>query len=248
MGPYDFAVEKVKEAGNILLAARERGVEVGIKGGNVRDIVTSADREVNDFLLSSIRAAFPTHRIYSEEGGDITEGAEEQWVVDPIDGSANFSRGIPHYAICLGLVVNEVPLCGAVYNPVTSELFSFKKGEGAWLNGNPLYVSRETELKNAHVFFHAGRNPEMREWGGRSYERLLQSVNKTKNFSAISLDICFVAAGRLEANIYGALASTLELAPALGILTEAGGVYTVGEKIYMANSEQMLRALHQLLD
>ncbi|MFA6503281.1 MAG: inositol monophosphatase family protein [Candidatus Paceibacterota bacterium] len=257
MEPYDFAVQQVVAAGELLLRARDNGFETMMKGGNPRDIVTSVDHEVNDFLISAIKSAFPTHRIYSEEGGGLEEGGDEEWVIDPIDGSANFSRGIPHFAVCLGLLKDGVPVVGAVYNPVTKELFSFKKGSGAFLNGKAITVSKVTDLKEASVFLHAGRNPTLWDWGGASYTKLLGAAKKTLNYGGSALDACFVAAGRIEANVYGRL-STMDIASAIGILLEAGGrvVGTDGtpvtlsktpQTVFMTNTESMERVLRELL-
>ena len=126
------------------------------------------------------------------------------------------------------------------------------------MNGKPIRVSGVTNLSDAHVFFHAGRKPEVRDWGGESYRRLLGSARKTSNFGGSALDTCFVAAGRIEANVYGTL-STLDIAAALGILTEAGGVYcgadgeavdlsSSPQRVYMANSESMLTEVRTLLE
>ena len=255
MEPYDFILEKVKKAGELLLRLREEKFEVSIKDANSRDIVTSVDKAVSEFLVSEIKKAFPTDGIYSEEGGGVEQASERRWVIDPIDGTANFSRNIPHFAICVGLP----NVASAVYNPVTNELFSFKKGVGAFLNSKPIQVSTITELSKAHVFLHAGRHEDMWVWGGEAYKKLLANVNKTKNFSGSALDICFVAAGRIEANIYGTLTNTLDLSPALGILAEAGGVASdekgtalaagvSSQKLYTANNKAMLEALRTLLE
>lgn len=257
MDTYEFIVAKAKEAGDILLVARDAGFETNTKKGDARDIVTSVDIAVNDFLKKEITAAFPGDSIYSEEGGAATESAR-LWIIDPIDGSANFSRGIPHFAICVGVMEGGVPVAGAVFNPVTRELFSFKKGGGAFVNGKSIRVSAITDLKEAQIFLHAGRKPEVWQWGGTSYSKLLEAARKTTNLASSSLDTCFVAAGRAQGNIYGTL-STLDIAPALGILYEAGGVASndKGEalvyseepqRIYMANNQQMLLQLRHLLE
>ena len=259
MEPYDFILDAVQKAGDILLRSRDRGFEVAQKGDDPRDIVTSVDTEINEFLIGILKKEFPNDSIYSEEGGTVEGRSAKTWVIDPIDGSANFSRAIPHYAVCLGSLERDTPIMGAVYNPITKELFSFKKGEGAYLNGAPIRVSAITDPSKAHVFLHAGRKPEMWGWGGEAYTRLLRQVNKTKNFSGSALDACFVAAGRIEANIYGTLTNIIDLSPALGILLEAGGVLsdekgdpissTVSvKKLYMANNREILDAIRTLLE
>lgn len=258
MDPYDFALKIAKDAGALLLAAREHGFKTSFKGADTRDVVTSVDFEVNNFLTQQITAAFPEHAIYSEEGGGVSASSHVLWVLDPIDGSANFSRGIPHFAVSIGLLDRGTPILGAVYNPVAGELFSFQKGRGARLNGVPIRVALQTDLSKAHVFFHAGRGSELRDWGGASYRCLLERAHKTSNFSCVSLDTCFVAAGRVEASVYGFLLSTLDCAPALGMLREAGGVVEDEEKqdvpragssqkIIMANNAEMLKAVRRAL-
>lgn len=257
MEPYDFMVRKVVEAGEMLLRARDAGFETMMKGGNPRDIVTSADNEINEFLISEIKKEFPSHRIYSEEGAGVVAGDDEQWAIDPIDGSSNFSRDIPHYAICMALLRGGVPQAGAVYNPMTRELFSFKKGGGAFLNGKPIHVSKETELKKSVVLLRAGRNPDSWEWGGASYTKLLKAASKSGNYGGSALDACYVASGRVEANVYGNL-TTMDIAGAIGILLEAGGrvVNDKGEpitfsvepqKVVMTNNEAIETALLKLL-
>lgn len=256
MSAYDFIVATVREAGEVLKKARDKGFQTSAKGGDPRDIITSVDLAVNEHIIKKIKETYPQDVLYSEEGGGVESGARI-WVIDPIDGSANFSRGIPHYAICIGLLEHGVPIAGAVYNPVTDELFSFKKDGGAFLNGKPISVSAIDTLKDAAVFFRAGREPELWNWGGSSYTKLLSHANKTFNYGGSALDACFVAAGRIEANIYGRL-TTMDIASAIGILLEAGG-QVVNEKgepiefstepqtIVMANTKEIKQALLTLL-
>lgn len=238
MIPYDFVLATVREAGGLLLKLRDEGFTATHKGENSRNIVTSVDIAVNEFIIGKIRATFPDDAIYSEEGGGLDAGANT-WAVDPIDGSSNFARGIPHYAVCIAHLAGGVPTVGAVYNPVTDELFSFKKDGGAFLNGKPISVSKILDLKEASVFLHAGRKPEFWDWGGASYTRLLASAKKTLNYGGSALDACFVACGRIEANIYGRL-STMDIASAIGILLEAGGriVNDKGEPIAYSTEPQ----------
>lgn len=258
MSDYDFILDTTQAAGELLLQKRDEGFETTIKHGDPQDIVTSVDRAVNTFIVDKIRAAFPDDSIYSEEGEGIERRNTREWTIDPIDGSANFSRNVPHFAVCLGLLEDSVPVAGAIYNPVTRELFSFKKGMGAFFNGKPVHVSERTELKDAMIFLRAGRGAENVDWGGESYRRLLLTANKTSGFGSSALDVCFVAAGRIEACVYGTL-NTLDIAAAFGLLKEAGGVLSTrtGEepaltpdkqRLYIANNQQMLEHVRSLLE
>jgi myo-inositol-1(or 4)-monophosphatase len=259
MDPLEFMQKKVVEAGEKLLAAREGVIEVSSKGENPRDVVTNTDLEINEFLVGEIKKNFPDHSIYSEEGSNKAVESEYLWTIDPIDGSSNFSRGIPHFAVCLGLLKDNEAVAGAVYNPVTQELFSFKKGSGAYLNGKRIGVSPVAELAKAQVIFSPGsRKPELWDWAARSYRKLLEASLKRGMFGSSSLDVCFIAAGRADAGVYGTL-STFDIAGALGLLEEAGGVYaneagekvvlsSVSQKVYLANSSAMLGQIRGLLE
>jgi fructose-1,6-bisphosphatase/inositol monophosphatase family enzyme len=157
------------------------------------------------------------------------------------------------------MLKDGVPQVGAVYNPVTREIFSFKKGGGAFLNGKPIRVSAVTELAKAQIVMSPGsRNPELWDWAAQSYRRLLGNSHKRGMYGSSALDICFVAAGRADAGLYGTL-STYDIAAALGILYEAGGVtcnakgepLTYSEeaqRIYMANSPMILEQIRTLLE
>lgn len=223
MKEYDFIIKTVHEAGELLLKKTKGGFKVGMKGDDPRNIVTEVDLEISDYIAREIKKKFPLHGIYSEEGLDVENEREYVWTIDPIDGTSNFVRGIPHYSICIGLLRNNIPVTGAVYNPVTKELFSFKKGEGAFFNKKKIRVSAETELSKAGVFFHGGRKIELRKWGGKVYEQLLENALKTSNFASSALDTCYVACGRIEASIYGQFTS-FDISCAIGILLEAGGL------------------------
>ena len=225
MIPYQFIISTIKKAGQILLEHYQESYKKMIKRGDVRSIVTEIDLKINDFLVGEIKKIFPGHAIYSEEGSGLDGGSEFMWTLDPIDGSANFSRRIPHFAISICLLKGGLPIAGAVYNPITNELFSFQVGEGAFLNDQPMKVSTVSELSQAGILMVTGKKPENRDWGVGIYRKLLDGANKTRIFGSSALDICFVADGRIEGVIYGEL-STLDIAAALGILTEAGGKIT----------------------
>lgn len=257
MDPYPFILASLKEAGTILMKERASRFAVFHKGGDPKDIVTSVDHAINEFLISRIMESFPNDSIHSEETLEVNKPGTRIWTIDPIDGSSNFSRGIPHYSICLGLLEDGVAIAGGVYNPATNELFSFKKGGGAFLNDSPIQVSTITTLKDCFVLFHAGRRADLQEWGGAGYRTLLASVKKTSNLASTALDTCFVAAGRIEASVYGTMA-TMDIAPAIGILIEAGGAmadkdgnpvaYTrEAQKTYAVNCPEVLEGIRVLV-
>jgi len=255
----DFAIHAVEKAGAMLLDLRKEKFETGMKHDSPRDIVTSVDRAVNLFLVEEINKTFPEHGIYSEEGAGVASGNRYQWTIDPIDGSSNFSRGIPYFSVCLGLLEKEVPIAGAIYNPVTRDLFSFTKGGGARLNGAAVHVSGVTDLAKSQVLFSPGsRNPRLWEWATRSFRLLLEHALKRGVYGSSSLDICSIAAGRADVAVYGTL-SARDVSCAFGVLIEAGGVACDAagnsiafseepQKVFLANSPGLLTQVRTLLE
>ncbi len=238
---YEFIISLIKEAGERVLLARDREFSVASKeGGDWRNIVTSVDLEVNHFLIASINAAFPGENVYSEETKD-SEQIGSYWSLDPLDGTSNFARGIPHYAVVISYIEHKQPIVGAIYNPVTKELFSFEKDKGAFLNGAQIKVSEITALKDAYVMLHIGRKDEVREWGLALQRGLLEKAKKNMNLGSSALDLAFLASGRVDVVVYGTM-TTLDVAVATALVRAAGGeVYSLdGAPIQFLSTPQQI--------
>lgn len=257
MNYYDFAVKTVTDAAARSHEAKQKEFSIEHKHDNPKDVVTSIDRQIGQWITNRIKTEYQDHAIWNEEAADVS-GNNYTWTIDPIDGSANFSRHIPHYAISLGLLEGDRVIVGAIIDPSTGELFAFDIERGVFLNGHTVSVSKEQDLARASVLFAAGRRDGLAAWAGASYTKLLQNVNKTKNLGSSALDIAYVAAGRAEAYIAGTL-TTRDIAPALAMVEAAGGVAlsATGEplslsshpqKVYIANSDTTARALIELLE
>ncbi len=241
---YDFAISLVRTAGVKLKLARPNTFDISHKGGDIRDVVTNVDLEINEFLTREIKKKFSNHNIYSEEetSPDLKK-SEYKWVIDPIDGSSNFSRGIPHFAVCVGLLHNAIPIVGAVYNPITDELFSFEKDKGAFFNGEPIHTSQENELEKAQTLLVVGHQKNLFDWGEAVYRSFLENIKKMKMLGSSSLDLCFLASGRADIVVYGTL-TTLDVASAVGIVRASGGeVYNMdGKPVELSNKPQTIVA------
>jgi len=111
-----------------------------------RSFVTEADKAVEEFLRSELGKHFPSVEVLGEE---VEQGVEKSvaWVVDPIDGTANFVAGVPIWAVCVGLVEDGTPTLGAVYYPAFGELYAAQQGKGAWLNGNPIHARTDSDIR-----------------------------------------------------------------------------------------------------
>lgn len=146
MDRYDFCRALARDAGK--LAHRGFGTSaVSLKGRH--DVVTAMDREVERFIRAEIGARFPDDAVFGEEEGG---GAGERlWLIDPIDGTANYARGLPRYCVSIGYLERSVPTLGAIYDPSNDWLYSAARGVGAWCNGERLAVSAVDELTAATV-------------------------------------------------------------------------------------------------
>lgn len=239
---YDFIISTIKEAGELLVAEIEKGFEVSSKEGDSRNILTEVDLKVDEFFKNKIKEKYPEEKIYSEEGGDDF-GTLPMWSLDPIDGTSNFARAIPHYAVVMAFVENGEAVVGAVFNPITRELFSFEKGRGVFLNGKEIKASEVKGIKDAYVLLHIGRKENLHDWGLRLQKTLLASAKKNANLGSSALDLAFLASGRVDAVVYGTM-TTLDIAVAISMVRFAGGeVYDVsGNPVVLSKEPQQVFA------
>jgi len=135
MTQMEFVRELSREAGAMMMRGRSSMVRLTDKIDG--ETVTNLDKEINSYILMRIQEEFPEDDILSEEDSPIEKGfGDRLWVVDPIDGTVNYSRGIPFFCVSIALWSDDSPILGVVYNPVSDELFSAEASRGAYLNGD----------------------------------------------------------------------------------------------------------------
>lgn len=193
----DFAKDLAGQAGRAIKSVRQKGVSSATKLGF--EVVTNADLASHELIATQIFKAFPNHGLMSEEGGGEGEvDAEYQWVVDPLDGTANFLHGHDHVAVSIALNIHGKTSVGVVHAPFSNETFWAIRGGGAFRNGSRIGVSGCTEVSRA--LFATGF-PHDRKGLERLVERLvpiLRTGCDIRRLAAPSLDICWVADGRLD--------------------------------------------------
>lgn len=234
-----YAVDLVQRAGE-RLKSEYRGVQaIAQKGDDPRNEVTAADKALSEFLITDVESRFPEHGVYSEEEEGIRrEACEYEWAFDPIDGTSNFARAIPHFSICASLLKNGVPIAGAMYNPITDEVFSFEEGKGALFGKESVHASSVHDPMKAQLLFHVGRKEALFDWGAETLRSLLFGAKKVKDLGASSLDLAFLAAGRVDTVIYGTM-TTQDIAGAIGMVRAAGGeVYSLKTGMPVAISKE----------
>lgn len=194
------------------------------------DIVTAADTEVEAYLVGELGRMFPDHHIVGEEGGGqgaAAGGAAYHWFVDPIDGTVNFASKLPHFCTSIALTTAErEPLLGVVYDPTRREMFTAVRGGGAWLNGQRIQVTATAELVDAVVTSgfpydkHTNPDNNLREWAA-----FLTKIRGERRLGSAALDLCYVAAGRLDGYWEKDL-KTWDVMAGMLIAREAGGTVT----------------------
>lgn len=195
-----------REAGALLRDYFHRGVHAEYKGEV--DVVTEADRASEKLITERLRAAFPAHGIYGEEGTRQGLDGEYRWYVDPLDGTTNFAHGFPVFGVVLGcehrpegLAANEdgVMVAGVIYDPLRDEMFTAERGSGARLNKKPIHVSRTKMLQESLI---ATGFPSQKRHANPNvhfYQQFTLRSHGVRRAGSAALDLAYVAAGRLEA-------------------------------------------------
>lgn len=201
----EIAVTVARRAATLAVQRRRNGVEIATSKSTLTDIVTHADREAESLIRSVLAAARPRDGFLGEETGAESGSSGLTWVVDPIDGTVNYFYGIPAYAVSIAVVEGEpdpatwTTLAGAVVNPEAGEEFTASAGGGAHLNGSALRVADGTELSLALIGTGFGYDASVRTRQAAFVAELIGKVRDVRRIGAASLDLCGVAAGRLDA-------------------------------------------------
>jgi myo-inositol-1(or 4)-monophosphatase len=210
------------EAGALLLErfggpAREVDVKT-----TATDMVSAADLDAEALIESILAAERPDDGLLAEEGARSTAESGRRWVVDPLDGTTNFLYGIPQWCVSVALEDSSGALVGVVFDPVGDELFEAATGSGARLNGQPLSMSFDRDLHTALLATGFGYDAERRSKQGQVLARVLPRVRDIRRAGAAALDLCWLAAGRLDAYYERGL-KPWDWAAGRLILAEAGG-------------------------
>jgi myo-inositol-1(or 4)-monophosphatase len=220
-----FGLRIARRAGDLLMDFAGSVTEVDHKGAI--DLVTDADRASQEFLVGAVLGEFADDAVLAEEGHETRVGTSGfEWVIDPLDGTTNFVHRYPHFAVSVGLLHEGAPVFGAVYAAPSGELFHAQRGGGAFLDGNPLRVSAVPTVAEALLGtgFPYNRREILRELLDR-VERALRSAHGFRRSGSAAIDLCHVAAGRLDGFWEQGL-SPWDLAAGVLIVVEAGGRVT----------------------
>jgi myo-inositol-1(or 4)-monophosphatase len=225
----NIALRAARKAGDIIVRAGDRIDTVQVESKGVNDFVTEVDRAAEQEIISHLRKAYPTHAIRGEESGDLPgkdDGTDYQWIIDPLDGTTNFTRGIPHYAVSIGCFYKGRPEHAVIYDPVRQEEFTATRGAGAQINGRRMRVSSRASLDGAllatGIPFRARQQMHL-----DAYLNTLRSLSNgtagIRRAGAASLDLAYVAAGRVD-GFWEIGLSPWDIAAGALLVLEAGGL------------------------
>lgn len=218
------AVEAVVRAGEIHLSRFRSGVRVDKKG--VIDLVTEVDLEVERMFRAMVAERFPDHEVLAEEMGGGAGTARYRWVFDPLDGTTNYAHGLPVFCASLALEIDGEAEVAAVYDATRRELFTAERGVGAWLNGEPLKVSSTSALIEAMLVtgfpydVHQNPEPYLRVFGA-----FLSRARAVRRLGSAAIDLCYIAAGRMD-GFWEAKLQPWDVRAGALIVQEAGGRVT----------------------
>jgi myo-inositol-1(or 4)-monophosphatase len=208
------------------------------------NLVTEMDHRAERTIVEIISAAYPDHRILAEEGACRESGSEYLWIIDPLDGTTNYAHGYPNFAVSIGLEQRGELAVGVVYDPMRDELFTAERGRGARLNARPISVSPSDSLIRSLLAtgFPYDR-AESKENNLNFFNALIMACQEIRRSGSAALDLCSVAAGRLDGywelklHPWDVAAGSLIVREAGGSVTDlSGGPFAVREKEIVASN------------
>jgi myo-inositol-1(or 4)-monophosphatase len=251
MDEITIAIQAAQEAGALALHRFRHPQEIWRKGP--ADPVTQADQEAEDLIVRTIQGVFPDHEFLGEEGHRAPAEAEHLWVIDPIDGTRNYSYGIPFFCTSIALARHGQPVLGVIYNPNLKETFHAELGKGAYLNGRPIHVSRKIALEDAilSLSFVPARQVDNARVALPMLARLQPAVESVRSMGSAALHLAYVACGRFDVgfqdsvHVWDLLAGVLLVQEAGGVATDLKGqpVSTSTHDCIVANSASFHRAV-----
>lgn len=219
-----LALKAAKEAGKILLKYYRRS-EVKMRHKSKHEIVTPADTEAEKLILDMIKAKYPEHQILAEESGRSPKGSDFLWLVDPLDGTTNFYYKNPLFATSIALAYKQEVQFGVIWAPVTKELFTVTRGQGAFLNNRKIQVSSKSNFEDSVLTYCHGYKEKGIIKAFKIYEHFAINGFSIRQIGCASLEFAYVACGRTEAIMIAGI-NAWDIAAGALLVREAGGVVT----------------------
>lgn len=223
MSYKDLAIKAAKAAAKIHLKYFDKGVEIQSKGKE-QDRVTVADIESEEKIAGIIKKECPDHNIIGEEGKYEKTSSPYTWIIDPLDGTNNFSQGLPIFCVSIALAKDDEIILGVIHDPTRNEMFLAQKGKGATLNGKKISVSSISSLGKSILItgFYYDRGQPMLDTLDNIKTFLLKGITGIRRLGSAALDLCYIASGRAD-GFWEFTLNPWDFAAGKLIVEEAGG-------------------------
>jgi myo-inositol-1(or 4)-monophosphatase len=237
-----IALRAARKAGDLIVRASDELDRVGHQAKGVADYVTEVDIAAEQEILYQLGKAYPDHAFLAEESGQTGDAKSDHlWVIDPLDGTSNFMRGIPHYCVSIACIVDGRLAHAVVFDPVRQEEFTASRGRGAQLNGHRLRVSNRTDLRECllgtGIPFLGHEQQRLPQYTQTLAELAAQCMG-IRRAGAAALDLAYVAAGRFD-GFWETGLERWDIAAGALIIKEAGGLISdlSGSERYLDNGQ-----------
>jgi myo-inositol-1(or 4)-monophosphatase len=195
----NIAVRAARAAGNVITRGFENRGDLLLEKKGENDFVTKIDKEAEKTIIDKIQLSFPDHSFVGEEGGNVAGNEEYKWIIDPLDGTTNFIKGIPHFAVSIALMHKGRIDQAVVFDPIRGELFTASKGAGAQLNGFRIRTSNAKDLTNtvlATAF--PFKQKQDSDDAIKRFGSIFKQCGDVRRSGSAALDLAYVAAGRYD--------------------------------------------------
>ena len=224
----EFLEKTAKNAGNILLKylTSLKPEDISKKGTSIRDMQTKADVESEKLIVNTISERFPNHSIYAEESSWVIRDENHWWLIDPLDGTVNFTHRFPFFSVSIGYYLNGKPEAAVVYAPKLDEMFLAQKNKGAYCNGRKCTVSQTPVLNESILVsgFSYYRN-ELINNNFDMFKKIGLTARGVRRFGSAAIDLAYVADGRFD-GFWEYYLSPWDVGAGILLIEEAGGKVT----------------------
>jgi myo-inositol-1(or 4)-monophosphatase len=222
----NVAIEAAVEAGKFLKYNIGKIKNIERKQGEETNLVTEIDKQSEALIIKKIHDRFPSHAILGEESGASQNSSEYRWIIDPLDGTTNYTHGLPIFCVTIGVEYNGEIIAGAIYDPNADELFTAEKGKGAYLNGMRIKVSSHNTLINSLLVTGFPYNVKENPYNVvEHFTHFLPVAQGVRRLGSAALDLAYVACGRMD-GYWEVFLNPWDKAAGILLVKEAGGTVT----------------------